>query len=144
MSVQTKVVDKRMLHRVWGRIAEGIELYRQKSPHYVGGSEEIFSYLVSDDGDEILVISVGGEYGGFVTFKVQEIEGEVWGTMAMIFLTHEAQQADALPEVVRQLEEVLRARGATVMNYMTARKGFKRLAPALGFRPRIIEYMKEL
>lgn len=142
--VTTRVVPKNQLHRVWPHIAEGIEVYREKSPHYVGTAEDIFAFLASDDGDELLVIAVDRQYGGFVTFKVQEMEGEVWGTMAMIFLTKAAQDAEVLPEVCKQLEVILKERGCSVMNYMTARKGFKRLAPSLGFRSRIVEWMKEL
>jgi hypothetical protein len=144
MEVITTVVARDQLNRIWPRIFEGIEIYRQKSPHYVGEADEILSFLQSEEGDELLVLTVDGEYGGFVTFKVQELEGEVWGTMAMIFLTKIAQDRNALPAVVKQLEAVLRSRGCTIMNYMTARKGFKRLAPTLGFRPRIIEWMKEI
>lgn len=142
--VRTQVVPKNQLHRIWPKISEGIEVYREKSPHYVGTAEDIFTYLVSDDGDELLAITVDREYGGFITFKVQEMEGEVWGTMAMIFLTRVAQDKEVLPEVCNQLEVILKERGCNVMNYMTARKGFKRLAPSLGFRPRIIEWMKEI
>lgn len=144
MEVKTTIVPRNRLHRIWPVIEPGIEIYRRKSPHQVNEAQEIFTYLVSDDGDELLVATVDGEYGGFVTFKVQELEGEVWGTMAMIFLTPVAQDKDVLPEICRQLEDVLRSRGCNIMNYMTARKGFKRLAPKLGFRARIIEWMKEI
>lgn len=144
MEVKTTVVPRNRLHRIWPTIEPGIEIYRGKSPHRVNEAQEIFTYLVSDDGDELLVATVDGEYGGFVTFKVQELEGEVWGTMAMIFLTPIAQEKDVLPEICRQLELVLKERGCNIMNYMTARKGFKRLAPKLGFRARIIEWMKEI
>lgn len=142
--VKTTVVPKQQLHRVWPRLEPGLAVYREKSPHFVGSTEDIFTQLTSAEGDELLVITVDSDYGGFITFKVQELEGEIWGTMAMIFLTRVAQEKNALPEVCEQLADVLRARGCTIMNYMTARKGFKRLAPALGFRPRIIEWMKEL
>lgn len=145
MEVKVTIVPRDRLRRIWSTIEPGIEVYRQKTPHYIEASEDILRFLESPDGDELVALTVDGEYGGFITFKVQELEkGEVWGTMAMIFLTAVAQEKKILSEVGVQMEALLKARGCNVMNYMTARKGFKRLAPELGFRPRIIEWMKEI
>lgn len=144
MAIDTRLIPHDRVWELAERLTEGIVQYREKSPHPVGKPEEVLTYLSQPDGDELFVILLDGAYGGFMTFKVQKLNDEVWGTIAMIFLTEEAQRADALPEAAKQLEEELRSRGATVMNYMTARKGFRRLAPSLGFKPRIVEWMKEL
>lgn len=144
MTVDTKLVPRHRVPELWERLKPGLDVYRLKSPHYVPTSEEVREFLMAEDGDELLVILLDGTYEGFITFKVQPLDREVWGMVAMIFLTKKAQEVNALQEACRQLEDVLRSRGATIMNYMTKRKGFARLAPSLGFRPRIIEWMKEL
>jgi hypothetical protein len=142
--IDLKVIPRERVEQLWPLLLPGIETYRRKSPHLLESEDELLAYLQSQEGDELALILSFGTYAGFLTFKVQPFDGEIWGTIAMIFVTAEGQAVDALPEACRQLEQELRDRGATLMNYMTARKGFGRLAPRLGFRPRIIEWMKEL
>lgn len=137
-------VPKNRLWAVWTEILPGLEEYRKKSPHETPTNWDLFRWLQSPEGDELVVFSVGGKYGGFLTFKVQPFEDEVWGTIAIIFLTKEAQHAEALPELARQLEVILKQKGCTVMNYLTRREGFRKLAPRLGFSPGITEWRKEL
>jgi GNAT superfamily N-acetyltransferase len=142
--VKGTVVRRDRLLGVCPTLHQGVEIYRQKTPHEIGSLEEIFEFLTSPEGDELFVFTHEGQYAGFMTFKVQPFEGEVWGTLAMVYVTPEGQKAGVLAEAAQLVEEELRCRGCTVMNYMTAREGFRRLAPRLGFRPRIIEWMKEL
>lgn len=144
MKVQTAVVQRVNLERVWPKLEPGVREYIRKTPHETGDIEEIKWFLRAEDGDEVLVITADGEYAGFITFKVQWLDGELWGTMAMVFLEKRFQGSDVLKQAADQLRGILRLRGCTVMNYFTARKGFRRLAPALGFRPRIIEWMREV
>lgn len=144
-SVRTAVVERRNVARVWEALLPWVERYREKSPHPVPSSHQLLLDLSTEGGDELMVVTEDGKFAGFFTFKVQELmEGEVWGTVAMICFTPEAQESGVLPQAAEQLESLLRARGATVMNYMTSRKGFEKLAPRLGFRQRIVEWMKEL
>jgi len=144
MNVTCSVIGKPRVRLLWPLVAPGVEHYREKSPHHTPPEEELLQWLESPEGDELFVFTADARYAGFVTFRVQRLDDEVWGTIAMIYVQPEFQGGDVLPQVVQALEVELRSRGATVMNYMTKRPGFRRLAPRLGFQPRIIEWMKEL
>jgi hypothetical protein len=144
-------VPKEHVLRIWPILYEGVSTYIQKTPHLVGDPNEILANLVSPGGDELLVIMLreddgtDGRYAGFGTFKILHIEGEVWGTFAMIYAdAGPASEAAVLPEAMVLAREYFRGRGCTHMNYFTARKGFQRLAPRLGFRSRIIEWVTEV
>jgi hypothetical protein len=143
-AVRTFVVPRHRLLRIWPTLAPGLTEYREKTPHQMPTEYELFHWLTSPAGDELLVVTVEGKYGGFLTFKIQDLEGERWGTIAIIYLTKVSQETRALSEITTQLGDILRARGCQVMNYMTAREGFRKLAPRLGFKQRITEWMKEL
>jgi hypothetical protein len=142
--LQLIVVERDRIPEIWMDLLQGLEVYRDKSPHYLASEPEIFKDLTSPDGDELALVSLDGKYIGFLTFKAQIVMTEIWGTLAIIYLTQEGQAARVLPLVVKQVADLLRERGCTVMNYLTARKGFRRLAPRLGFKARIIEWAKEL
>jgi hypothetical protein len=140
-------VPKEHVLRIWPILYEGVSTYIQKTPHLVGDPNEILANLVSPGGDELLAIMLreddgsNGEYAGFGTFKILQIEGEVWGTFAMIYARP---SYDVLPDAMALAREYFRGRGCTHMNYFTARKGFQRLAPRLGFKSRIIEWVTEV
>lgn len=139
------VVPRESVRVVWPYMEEDVKLYATKSPHYVGEPQEVLEWLQDPQGDELAVVSLHRRYAGFITFKAQDLEpGERWGTICMILLKPEAQAADVLPALSVLLEKELKVRGCNVMNYMTARKGFARLAPRMGFKARIVEWMKEI
>lgn len=146
MIVNTQVVPRGQLYLLKDKLEEDLELYRTKTPHPIGSNEELWANWLSPNGDEVFVYGVNREYAGFLTFKVQQLPGldEIWGTISILLVREGFQGGDVLGQIGEQLSAVMRERGCTVMNYMTARKGFKRLAPRLGFQQRIIEWMKEL
>lgn len=142
--VKGAVLARDKISLAWPWLKQGIDDYRNRTPHELPDDAGIFSDWTAPGGDEVFAFATDGEFSGFMSFKVQELDGERWGTIAMIYVVPKFQQGDTLPEVATQLEAELRRRGCDVMNYMTKRKGFKRLAPRLGFKPRIIEWAKEL
>lgn len=144
MNVKSAVIPRGQIAAIWNTLLPGIEDYRGRTPHELPENDELLLSLQSPDGDELFAFGVDGRYGGFMTFRVQPFDGEIWGTIAMIYVRPEFQRGDALAEAARQLEDILRQRGCTVMNYVTKRKGFRKLAPRLGFQSRIIEWAKEL
>lgn len=144
MRVDGRVVPKPLVKNLWPVLREGVAVYRSKTPHAIGTEAEVLEALSHPEGDDLFMFSVNDEYAGFMTFKAQDLEGERWGTIAMIYVEPRFQQGEVLPRAAQLLEKVLRRQGCNIMNYMTARKGFQRLAPRLGFRPRIIEWMKEI
>ena len=144
MSVVTAVVPRDRIRSLWPLLAGGLAIYREKSPHEIPKDEALLQFLESPDGDELLIAIYEQQIIGFLTFKVQRLNSELWGTIAIIYIDPMFQGPTTLPAVTAQLEEILRQRGCNVMNYMTARKGFAKLAPRLGFRPRITEWMKEI
>lgn len=141
--VEVSLVPRMHVRAVWPWMAADAEVYRRKSPHVT--PVDILEFLEDPQGDELLVVSVDRKYAGFLTFRVGEADGEIWGTLGMIVLTPEAQaEGDVLEEMKKQVEEILKVRGCNVMNYLTRRKGFKRLAPRLGFEPGLIEWRRRI
>jgi hypothetical protein len=135
-------VPRSQVPRIWPLLYEGVTTYIEKTPHQIGTPPEILHNLTSEGGDELLIIMVNGkEYVGFGTFKILNLEGEVWGTFAMIYAKP---SHDVLPEAMELARDYFRRRGCTHMNYFTARKGFQKLAPRLGFQSRIIEWVTEV
>lgn len=144
MEVKSAVIPRAWIPEIWNLLEAGVNDYRGRTPHELPSNEELLRFWTSPDGDELFAFGVDGQYGGFMTFKVQPFDGEVWGSISMIYVRPEFQNSSALSDAAEQLANVLRGRGCTVMNYMTKRKGFRKLAPRLGFQPRIIEWAKEL
>ena len=138
--IQTAIVQKQNLVRVWPNLRQSVEEYSAKNPEFMPDDpDELIPLWAHPDGDNVLVVTREGEYAGFLTFKVQEIGLQRWATIGIIQLSE-----GILKEVTKQLEERLRELGCQRMSYFALRRGFERLAPSLGFRPRIIEYTKEL
>lgn len=146
METKGLVVPRAQLIHLSGELGRALEVYRRKTPHSIPANDELWADWLNPNGDEVFAFGYEGEFAGFMTFKVQQLPGtnELWGTIAILFVKEKFQNGEVLGQAAEQLGAVLRARGCTVMNYMTARKGFKRLAPRLGFKSRIIEWMKEL
>lgn len=141
--VHAAVVPPEAIPRIWWKLQKGVEGYRGKTPHLVATDEELYKDWLGG-GDEVFVFTVDKQYGGFLTFKVQMMEGERWGTVAIIWIEPQFRNTTALEIVADLLASELRKRGCDVMNFLTARKGFQRLGPRLGLKPRIIEWVREL
>lgn len=139
-------VPKREVFRIWPILYRGVQTYREKTPHQIGTPAEILANWQDPDGDELIVIMLDGRtYGGFASFKILELEGERWATFAMIYADEEASRTVPVLELAMPLaKELFKKLGCTHMNYFTARKGFQRLAPRLGFHSRIIEWVTEV
>lgn len=139
-------VPRKYALRVWPHLYAGVLTYIDKTPHTVGTPQQILENLMSPGGDELMMMMLDAkEYAGFGTFKILRLEGEIWGTFAMIYADEEAsKKAEVLVEGMKLAKEYFRRRGCTHMNYFTARKGFQRLAPKLGFKSRIIEWVTEV
>jgi hypothetical protein len=135
-------VPKDQVFRIWPLLYEGVLTYIEKTPHEIGTPQEVLRNWLSPEGDQLLVVMLDAkQYLGFASYKVLDIEGERWATFAMIYLPNEfASFKEAIPEAMR----IFKREGCTHVNYFTARKGFARLAPRLGFRPRITEWVAEV
>jgi hypothetical protein len=139
-------VPREHVLRIWPILYAGVATYITKTPHQIGTPQEVLANLMSPDGDELMVMMLDAkQYAGFGTFKILHLEGEIWGTFAMIYADEEASKLEpVLEEAMKLAKEYFRRRGCTHMNYFTARKGFQRLAPKLGFKSRIIEWVTEV
>ena len=144
MKVVGRVVSRHKVPDVWPKLKAGVEAYRRKSPHEVASNPELVRNWMSDGGDELWVFAVDRRYGGFVTFRIAQVDAERWGTIAIIWIEPRYWRTEVLSQVSEQLSELLRRRGCDIMNFMTKRPGFRKLGKQLGFQPRIIEWMKEL
>lgn len=133
-------VPAEWIGRLWPAFYAGVQTYRAKTPHKIGTPQEILEWWMSEEGDKVLAFSLDGKYAGFASYKLLSVEGETWATFAMIY----AQDDGVLEQAMRLAKPFFRQLGADRINYFTARKGFKRLAPRLGFEPRIIEYTMEV
>lgn len=139
-------VPKEHVFRIWPLLYRGVLVYSEKTPHFIGEPSAILANWMDPVGDDLIVIMLDDKiYAGFASYKVIEMEGERWGTFAMIYADEEAaKDVPVLEEAMPLAREMFRQMGCTHMNYFTARKGFQRLAPRLGFKSRIIEWMTEL
>lgn len=139
-------VPKEHIYRIWPILYRGVVTYSEKTPHQIGTPNEVLENWLDPGGDELIVIMLDGKtYAGFASFKVLPMEGEVWATLAMIYADEDvAKEVPVLEEAMPLARELFKRMGCSHMNYFTARKGFQRLAPRLGFRSRIIEWVTEV
>lgn len=144
--VSIHLIPRKEIYKRWPLLYRGVVKYTEKTPHKIASPNEILLSWMSPEGDELIIIMLDGKtYAGFVSFKILEIEDETWGTFAMIYADEEASRnVSILEEAMPLAKEMFKQRGCTHMNYLTARKGFARLAPRLGFRSRIIEWVTEV
>lgn len=133
-------IPKDWIYRLWPHFYAGVCVYREKTPHQIGTPAEILLNWCSEEGDDVVGFSLDGKYAGFASYRMLSAEGETWATFAMIYATEDG----VLEQAMRLAKRFFRERGADRINYFTARKGFRRLAPRLGFEPRIIEYTMEV
>jgi hypothetical protein len=137
-SVAIRYVPKEAVYALWPFLYKGVVTYNAKSPHQTASPEAVLLDLTSPGGDELLVITQEGEYAGFLTYKEIELEGERCGAIAMIFADEVL--AAAMPAIKSHFQQL----GCTRISFFTARRGFIKAAPRLGFRPRIIEWTMEV
>jgi hypothetical protein len=111
--------------------------------------EVIESLLGTEEGLYMLMIDRSW-FVGFFTLHTYRFQRETWGTVGLLFVDSDKLQELKVysRQVFREgqawLEEMLRKRGCTHMNYITDRAGFRRLSPRLGFRSRLVEWVKEV
>lgn len=148
-------VPREHVYRIWPLLYSGVTecLAGTNRSHH-----EVLSDLISEEGEELFVIMIDAkQFVGFVTLRIFDFGYEVWGTVGILYVESQAQReidkAEAhmgsippriLEDGMVLLEEHLAARGCTHMNYVTSRKGFQRFGPRLGFRSRLIEWVKEV
>lgn len=139
-------VPRQHIFRIWPILYAGVATYIEKTPHLIGTPNEILANWLDPDGDELIVIMLDRKtYAGFASFKVLQLEGEIWATFAMIYADEDAaKDVEVLEEAMPLAKDLFKRMGCSHINYFTARKGFKRLAPRLGFRSRIIEWVTEV
>lgn len=140
-------VPKEHIFRIWPILYAGVLTYIEKTPHLIGTPNEVLANWLDPDGDELIVIMLDGKaYAGFCSFKILHMEGEIWATLAMIYADEKnlIGEVSILEEAMPLAKDLFKQMGCTHMNYFTARRGFRRLAPRLGFRSRIIEWITEV
>ena len=143
-------VPREHIYRIWPLLYAGVTecLEGTNRSHH-----EVLSDLTGDEGEELFVIMLNAkQFIGFVTFRIFNFGFEVWGTIGMLYVEPQREAAEeplkysstTLEDGMVLLEKHLADRGCTHMNYVTSRKGFQRLGPRLGFRSRLVEWMKEI
>jgi hypothetical protein len=144
MRVRGRVLGKGEILSFWPWLSKGLGEYREKSPHEVAADDQLYDDWCSPSGDEVFAFGTPEGFAGYMTFKVAQVDGERWGTIGVIWLEKRFRHTPVLGLAADILAKELRSRGCDVMNFMTARAGFWRLAPTLGFKPRLVEWRREL
>lgn len=137
-------VPRIWISRVWPVVEEGVGKYIKKTPHQIGTPEDIRVDLESEDGDNLLLMLRAGKYAGFATYKIIEFESEKMACFAMIYADENAAGLESLKRGIELARGLFANAGCTRASFFTARRGFRRLAPRLGFSERIVEYTMEV
>lgn len=143
-SVALLPIRREEVHGLWPMLYKGIVTYNEKSPHRTSTPLAVLENLQHPEGDTLLLITKGGSYAGFITYKVIELEQEHCAALAMIYADEEKGFGSVLAETMPHLKEHCKQQGCTRISFFTARRGFVKLAPRLGFKPRIIEWTMEV
>lgn len=141
-SVALLQVSREEVHGVWPLIYRGVVTYNEKSPHWTAAPLAVLENLQQPDGDVLLLIAKDRAYAGFITYKVIELEQEYCAAIAMIYADEDGDSV--LPDVMPRLRKHCAQQGCSRISFFTARRGFIKLAPRLGFKPRIIEWTMEV
>lgn len=143
MGVTIHRVPREEIWKRWPLFYEGVQVCLSKSESRT--APDVLADWCSPEGEELYVLMIDArEFAGFITLRVFDFAWEVWGTIGMLFVSPRFHKHGVLRQGLPLLEERLRHRGCTHMNYFTLRRGFERLAPKLGFRARYLEYVKEV
>ena len=141
-SVVVAQVRREDVYGLWPLLYAGVVTYNTKSPHLTAAPEAVLANLLSADGDELLLIVKDTRYAGFLTYKEIDLEGERCAAVAMIYADEEDESV--LPAAMPKIKDYFASLGCSRISFFTARHGFRKLGPRLGFKPRIVEWTMEV
>jgi hypothetical protein len=138
-------VPREHVYQIWPLLYRGVgECLRGGLQDAERSHEHVLDNLLSPFGEELFVIMLDrNTYAGFITLQILKFETEVWGTIGMLFVEPQ-EGVDVIGEGMPAIEAYVKRLGCTHLNYVTERKAFQRLGPKLGFRSRLVEWVKEV
>ena len=145
--IELKRVPREHIYRLWPLFYGGVRECISSDGTSLRTPMDVLQDWISPTGEHLFVIMQDSKtYLGFATLQLHDFGAEKWGTIGLLYVKHVANidTTAALAEGLPQLQATAKALGCTHLNYIATRRGFEKLSPKLGFRPRFIEWMKEI
>lgn len=94
----------------------------------------------------LLFVYVDEEYAGFMTTETIYTDRGKWLSLPYAYSTPPKERKgppDLMLPSLKVVEKIAQMAGYLGVKFVASRKGYKRIAPKGGYRPRMIEYVKE-
>jgi hypothetical protein len=140
--VTIQCVSPHHINAVWRSIVDGmIEVLDHADNEH--GPQYVYQQLAS--GNYLLWLGlVEGEYGGFAISEIVQTETRIWVNIPYAYTVPEkAKLVDFREMFFPLIEDYAKSLNFSGVRFLTARSGFLKIAPKLGYKPRFVEYVKE-
>ena len=143
--VRLSLVPSQDIHKYWDLVVPGLEEALSKS----GGEFTADTLLAGlQAGVSWLWIGLSGtEYGGVMITEVIQTDTRKWINIPFAYSVPSSDRSSSdlslTFDALKQIEVFAKSMGFSGIKFLSARKGFERLAPKAGYTPRFVEYVKE-